>query len=360
MNRQQLITTVIGSTILGAAVVLAAWPEGNEATASRSTGPRPVQVATVISTSIDRSVRLPGVTRAADRATLSFAVPARLASRPVEVGDSVATGQVLATLDDHEYRLAERAAAAALTELEVRLAQARRDEQRVESLAAARAATAEEVEQIQAGTAALEAAHDAAAVRLDDTRRLLQESKLKAPFAGTITSVRLEPGEWASPGLPVVELSGSGVVEVVVEAPETVRSRVREGQEVQVELSFLDRIAMGNVTAVASAAGGAGRLFPVTVTLEPTPGLVDGLSAEVVLSLITESRLTVPLSAVLNPGSSRPAVFRIGDGHAERVEVELGHLVGDRIGIHGALTEGDQVAVAGHTALADDDAVEVF
>jgi multidrug efflux pump subunit AcrA (membrane-fusion protein) len=66
------------------------------------------------------------------------------------------------------------------------------------------------------------------------------------------------------------------------------------------------------------------------------------------------------MRSVLNPGSSRPAVFRVSDGRAERVFVEIGDVVGDRIVVDGALSAGDLIAVAGHTALAEGDAVEVF
>ncbi len=329
-------------------------------TALERAGPRVVRAAAVERSDSSREVRLPGVTRAARRATLAFTVPARVAVRPVEVGDRVTAGQLLARQDSDEYRLAERSSTAALAELEVRLAQAERDQARVVQLAAARAATTEELERARAATEAIRAAYDAASARLDDTHRRVQETTLTAPFAGTVTAVHLEPGEWAAAGAAVIDLTGAGAVEVRVDAPESIRAAIELGSRIEIELPMIGRVVAGRVAAVANAAGGAGGLFPVVIELEADPGVVAGLAAEVVLALKERSELTVPLGAVLDSGSSRPSVFRITDGRASRVPIEPGRLLGDRLTLRSAdLLEGDLVVVVGQTALVDGDPVEV-
>lgn len=361
MTRTHRPALVVGLIFLGSALALSLWPDAaaDGAVAPSAREAHVVRVAPVESRLAGRSLRLPGVTRAERRATLSFTVPARLAEREVEVGDAVRSGQLLASVDDREHRHAEQAAAAALAELETRLGQARRDLDRTARLADARAATDEELEQVRSAAGALEAAHAAAAARLGETRRLLREARLVAPFAGTVTAVYLEPGEWAAPGHPVVELSGRGGLEVRVEAPETVRARIGEGSPVAADLPFLRASVPGRVSSVADAASGAGGLFPVTVRLAPAEGVVAGLAAEVVLFLDPEPHLSVPLAAVVDPGSSRPSVFRIRGGVAERVAIRPGYLIGDRLTVDAELADGELVAVAGHTALADRDRVEV-
>ncbi len=360
MSSQQLPTSLIGLTILGAALALAAWPEPRpDRSAPAAVEARLVRVAEVVVDSSPRDLRLPGVTRAARRATLSATLPARLAERPVDVGDEVHAGQLVARLEDRELALAESAAAAALAELEVRTAQARRDLERAERLAASRAATLEEVEQAEAAAAALEAARDAARARLDEARRRLGETLVTAPFAATVTAVHLEPGEWGRPGGPILELAGSGAVEVEVEAPEGLRERLRAGAGVTVELPFLGRQVNGRIAAVGGAARGAGGLFPVRIALVPGEGLVPGLAVEVALPLEASPELTVPLAAVVDPGSGTPSVFRVVGGRAERVQITPGRVLKDRLTVTAGLAAGDRVAISGHTALADDDPVEV-
>jgi RND family efflux transporter MFP subunit len=361
MFSKRNLTFFLGTLFLGIAIAIGAWPAtGDSSSPSRDPGLRTVRVDTVDQTRDTRDVRLPGITRAAQRAALAFTVPARVAERPVEIGDRVRTGQVLARLDASEFTLANRGAEAALAELDARLDQARREEARVERLAAARAATAEELEKAQSGTSALVAARDAAASRVDETRRLLSETVLRAPFDGTVTRVKVEPGEWASPGATVIELSGTGVVEVRVEVPESLRGSIAVSTPARVALPMSGRTVVARVTSVSEAAAGAGSLFPVIVAVEPDAGVVSGMTAEVVLSLSSAASLTVPLASVLDSGSSRPAVFRIDGGNATRVAIRPGRLVGDRLTVTAdGLEEGDLVAIAGHTALVDGDRVEV-
>lgn len=358
MTREQLLTTITGFTILTAVVAITAWPEATATDTEERNQRRPVRVAQVAVGSDTETLRLSGVTRSVRHARLSFSLPARLALRPVEVGDRVAAGDLLARLDDREYVLAARAAEAAAEELDVRLTQSERDLDRVQRLVDARAATTEELERTAAAAAALLAARDAAEARVAETRRLVEESVLRAPFAGTVTAVAVEPGEWVSPGSPVVEIAGDGAVEVLVEAPESVYRRLAVGDAVRVELPFLGSFGAGTIAQVASAAG-PGRLFPVEVTLDPDPRLAPGLTADVVFGFETGPETSVPLRAVVNPGSTQPLVFRIADGVAAAVPVELGRVRGDRVAVIADLGSDDLVAVSGHTALRDGDPVEV-
>jgi hypothetical protein len=174
-----------------------------------------------------------------------------------------------------------------------------------------------------------------------------------------VTAAEIEPGEWVKPGTTVVEVAGDGVVEVVVEAPETVHHRVAIGQPVTVELPFIGVTTSGRVAKVAAAAAGPGELFPIEITVGDGDAVVAGLTAEVVLELPSGPELTVPLEAVINPGSSTPSVFRIAAGVAEEVEVDLGRVRGDRVAVEARLAADDLVAVTGHTSLRTGDRVEV-
>ncbi len=358
MKSTTLPTTLAGIALLGAAAALAAWPAAPK-NQEQQLRPAAVRVDEVIFTANRSGIRLAGVARAAQQARLSFVLPGRLASRTVEVGNRVRRGQVLAVLDSSEFLLAKAAAESALAELEVRLEQARRDEARVARLKAAKAATTEEVELAATALRALEASKRSADIRLAEAQRLITESRLIAPFDGTITGVDLEPGEWAGSGKTVVELAGENNLEVEVEVPETVFARLAEDQEVVVELSLRGAVTTGRVSSQARAAGGPGRLFPIVISLEPHPALVPGTTVEVLLEIEEEESLSLPLEAILNPGSSRPSVFRVEDGRAEQVFVKLGRLAGSRIAVVADLDVGDTVVVAGHTALADGDFVEV-
>lgn len=322
-----------------------------------------VEVARVEQATAHRELRFSGVTRAAKRARLSFPLGGRVVSRPVSVGHVVSKGDILARLDDRELKNALARAQGALAELAARRGQSQRDLERTQRLADAKAATDEEVERSRSGVEALAAAEDVAQAQLKETKRLLGETILRAPFAGTITEVFYEPGEFAVVGRPVVALSGDGDIELAVEVPESVMPFVDRGQEVTVDLPVVGLKVPGTIKSVARTALGAGRLFPVLVDIPATPGLTVGSTVELVLELSTDAALAVPVEAVINPGGYQPTVFRIvGDKapwQVEKLDIEVGNLLGEQVIVQGSLQVGDRIVVGGQRGLLHGESVEI-
>ncbi len=372
MNSQRrVLMTVIGIVTVGGAIYLAAGAEQtaeSQLEASSESGWKRVKVAAVEAAREHRELRFSGVTRAARRARLAFAIGGRVTARPVGIGDRVREGQLLARLDDRELRNAVDSARAALAELRARRVQSERDRDRARQLAAAKATTREELEHVGAALDALVAAEASASARLRESERLLGEARLQAPFAGTVTEVLLESGEFALAGRPVVILSGDGAVEIEVEVPESMISAVAAGDEVTVALPVLGRApATGRIKSVGRTAAGPGRLFPIVATLAADERVASGMTAELVLRLALDDGLTLPVEAVVNPGGRRSSVFRLvrdpGDdgatGRVEKVPVTVEGLVGDRVIVRGELGAGELVVVGGQRGLLDGERVEV-
>lgn len=353
---------LVAAATIGAAVYFAAPSQPRVGNETQTVTVKRVEVAEVVRSATERELSFSGVTRAVDRARLGFVLGGRLVSRSVEVGQTVAKGEVLARLDDLEVSNAVAGARSALAELQARRAQVERDVERAEALEKAKAATPEEVEKTRSGLAAMRAAEQAAAARLRETERLLGETVLKAPFAGTITEIFFEPGEMVTPGRPLLMLSGEGRLELEVEVPETVIGELAVGDKVQIVSSRSSRRATSTIHSVGRTALGPGSLFPVTVRLEPDQGWVAGSTAELVLSLAEDEALTVPVEAVINPGGRRPSIYQVQDtadgSRVRRVWVEIGALIEDRVVVRGDLDGGDLVVVGGQRGLLDGELVD--
>jgi RND family efflux transporter MFP subunit len=358
MRINHRISLIAGFVLIGAAVVLWAMPS-EKPLPTQGADPLRVLLDSVKATHTERSARFSGVTQAKNRAVLSFAVPARVLDRQIESGSKVARGQVLARLDNREFKNAVDLAQATFSELQTQLAQARRDHSRMERLAASDVVPVAQLENVSTRQAALESSLAAASARLNEAKRLLDEVELRAPFSGTVTKVYIQPGEWAVPGQPAIEVTGDGKIELLVQVPETMLDRVSEGQRVQVQLPFADnRLVPGRISAMAKAALTAGRLFPLKVDLADEPGVVAGLTAQLIIDLSTRGVLTVPLAAVVNPGASQPYVFIYANDQVSRRIVSIGGIIGNRIVVSGNLHEGDRVVISGQSQLTDGQRVE--
>jgi RND family efflux transporter MFP subunit len=346
----------------GAAVAVATLnrSSGGERLAGEAIRVHRVRAARVEFTRDAQQVRFPGIVAAVKRAKLSFTIGGRMESRPVEIGDHVEKGGVLARLDHRGISNGIASASAALLQINAHIEQVERDRRRFESLVKANASAAVKLERVMEKEKVLSATKAAAEVKLREAERLLEESTLRAPFAGTVTEVFLEPGEYATPGLPVVLLSGDRDLEIRVEVPESIISKLSVGDEVAIDLPVAGAKGLkGKIRYLGRAAGGRGRLFPVLTALEPTSRAVPGMTAEVEFRTDRGPALTVPLSAVINPAGQCPELFLVKAGKAEKVRVEVGRITGDRVTITGPLGRDDRVVCGGHLSLMDGDPVEV-
>jgi len=317
-----------------------------------------VATSPVVSERIARRLRFSGVIRATDRAVLSFTLAGRLLERPVAIGETVRAGQIVAQLDRKPFLNNLSVARGQLAELEARRDQSLRDSQRDRQLVAEKAAPAEELENVQAHAASLEAAITAARAHVDEAERQLEETSLRAPFDGTVIRVDAEPGELIA-GQGVLMISGDARLELEVAVPETIVTQLKADTVVAVGLPmFGNRIIEGRLAHPGRAAAGPGKLFPVVIRLD-NEDLIPGQSAELLLDLNSEPKLTVPIDAVLNPGGNRPRVFRVRDSRVLRVPVDIGLVSGTRVSVNGDLVAGDRVVTGGFFGLADGETVEV-
>jgi len=323
--------------------------------------PRSVRVAEVRALDAAREVRVSGVTRAGRRATLSFLVSGTMVERPVELGQAVHAGQMLARLSNPGLEPAVASAGARLRELDARLEQLGRDLRRAQELRGQGLISQGELERVQTDRDATAALRDLAAANLAEARNQLDEATLRAPFDASVDGVYFEPGEFVGPGQPVVQISASGDLEVELEIPESLIDRFAPGLEVGLVMSFLDgRRVAGSVVHVGDSGGVPGGLFPVEIRLSDEPGLRPGMTVELVLPVRTESGLAVPLAAILDPGTGRPRVFRVTDGRVEPVFVTVGQLFGDLVEVTGLLQPGDRVVITGVSSLTPGQPVEIL
>lgn len=329
-------------------------------------GDEPVQAPVVVRTAEVLAgeelapLRFAGVVRARQRAELTFQVSGTLHERPVEIGQQVAPGEVLATLRNPQLVPARDSARARLREIEAQLRQAEQEYQRAVTLRERGVLSEQDLEQLEARRDALEAGRGTARAAVSEAEQLLREGELRAPFAGTVEAVLAEPGEFVSAGRPVVRLSSAQGLEVEVRVPETLRTGLQPGDELPV-WRVMERGSEPLAGVVTEIGRGSrrGELYPLVVSIED-PALVPGVAVEVGVYRGRREALALPVLAVFR-SSDGPAVFRVRDSIAERVPVAVLQLAGEQVLVGGEhLQAGDQVVYAGLSRLVPGDRVEIL
>lgn len=305
-------------------------------------------------------LRFSGIVQAAQRATLTFQVSGTLRERSVELGERVEAGDLLARVYNPALEPATDSARARLQELVTQYDQAVREWERSSRLHERGVVSQQALEQLAARRDSLRASVATARASLAEAERLLEESVLRAPFAGRIEALLVERDEFVAAGQPVMRLSSPNGREVEVRVPAYLLDHIRLGQVLPV-WAVHDRnlpAVKGTVVEIAQGSAIRGELHPVLVSL-PEASLEPGQPVETGLTPSSVPAMSVPLLAVLrDPGGT--SVFRVRDNRADRIPVQVQRIVGEQVAVHSAsLKPGDQVVYAGMTRLADGDTVEI-
>jgi len=330
-------------------------PQAPSAAASSA----PVRVVAVRRETRPITLILPGVVQARQRGELSFLHAGFLAERRVARGQTVHTGDILAVLHNPALMPGAEAAQAEARRTQLDLDQLDREVRRLNDLHRRDLVPTEDLERIIARRDAAAQAHVQAEARLGEAREQLAEATLRAPYPATLGDWLLEPGEFAAAGQPVLVLSGSGELEVAVHLPIDWSVELAQGQAVAVRRRDRAELLDATIREIGTAA--PGRPAEVVVALsDPDHAWQSGQPVELVFKLDSEPALSVPLSA-LSPGAGgHSRLFRIEQDRALAIEVTTGPVRQGWIEVRGALAAGDQVVVAGHGRLLDDDPVRIL
>jgi RND family efflux transporter MFP subunit len=383
-RRRSWLVIVIGLLLI--AGVAGWWWQRPRALVVRTTTAQPVAAGSA-RTLLNGS----GYVTARRIATVSSKVSGKVVEVLVEEGRRVEANQVLARLDasnaEKSLALSEAqwaSAQRALAETKANLEQAQRTHQRTIKLAAEQIATQADLDRAEAEAKALEARLakqtadiDVAAREVDVWKQQVDDTIIRAPFAGIVTSKNAQPGEMISPmsaggftrtGIcTIVDMSS---LEIEVDVNESYINRVEPGQPVVATLdSYPDWRIPTKVIAIIPTADRGKATVKVRVGFEKLdPRILPDMGVKVAVqsaeraegsaaSAETAPRgVTIPKAAV-RQRDGRDIVWVVRDGRIARRAVTVGSVLDDTALIAGGLDAGDRVVVDGPTDITENSKV---
>ena len=150
----------------------------------------------------------------------AFRVGGKVMERRVDVGGTVSEGDVLAVLDDVDYKLTEEAASQQLEAAMTRVRQAQSDWRRLQDLKLDGSVSDSDEEHAQSELLTARAAAEAETRKLNLARNQVKYTILRASESGVVTAVRFEVGQVVAAGQPVIAIANEGEPEIVIDVPE--------------------------------------------------------------------------------------------------------------------------------------------
>ncbi len=279
---------------------------------------RPVRVVTIEERPGGDTVSLTGTVQAEATVDLAFRIDGRMTERLVNVGDTVAPGQLVARLDSENEENALRAARADLAAAMGQLTEAQNNYNRQSTLLRDGWTTKVRYDEARQTLETTQSRADAAQAQLNIAENQLSYTELFADSAGTVTAVGAEPGEVVQAGRMIVQVARKDGRDAVFDVPARIKDMAPAEPVIEVFLTLDPNVkTVGRVREVAP------RADPVTGTFEVKVGLTDPPAAMRLGSTVTgrmevgaASGIEIPASA-LTRADRQPAVWVVDPATAD-------------------------------------------
>ena len=250
----------------------------------------------------------------------AFRVSGKVASRKVDVGQKVRQGDVIAVLDNSDYKLAAEAAQQQLTAAEAQARQAESDRKRLNALKTDGSVSPSDDEKAQSNAQTTRATAEAEARKVELAHNRLEYTVLRASQDGVVTSVKFEVGQVVAEGQPVVSIAKEGEPEIVVNVPEDQWSVFKSSRYKATLTSVPDQpfeVVLRDLSPQAAATTRTFRARLKPATPRPLP---LGASATLVVDrpVADNAAATIP-AASITQNKGQPAVWVVRREGAETV-----------------------------------------
>src|SRR6184192_4110784 len=361
-----------------------------------------VEVATAAKPDAERpltALNASGYVTPRRRATIAAKITGRVTSVFFDEGTPVKQGQLLATLDDSDYKRALEAAKAdrdstqaAIADLEVQLRNAEIALRRAQQLRDSGVQTQEALDNARTTADSLRAKIALAKVqvaagetRIGVAQQAVDNCTIRAPFAGVVVSKDAQVGEMVSPNSAGGGFTRTGIATIVdmksneieVDVNESYIARVENGQQVTATLdAYPDKPIPSKVRTVIPTADRQKATVKVRITILNL-GKYDFILPDMGVKVAfleneqparrgkskdkekgPQAVAFIPKSAVRSDANVS-FVLLVRDGKVERRAVSLGLDRGTEVAVLSGVAPGDSLVVKGPESLHDGDKVEI-
>jgi membrane fusion protein, multidrug efflux system len=347
--------------------------------------PVPVQTMTAQTHAVPLLYTATGTVHPRTESQLSSQMMARVTSVKVHVGDHVAPGQLLISLDSQEataaYQKAEAGRAesqSAIAEADNNIAQAKANldlakltAQRMSDLFAKRSISQQEMDETNAKLKNAQASYEMARARREQLNNRIAEndaslqeaqttrgySSIHAPFAGIVTARNVDPGAMAMPGVPLLTIESGTGYRFHADLEESQIANVHLNDTVSVFLDALQREIPARVAEISPITDARSHSFTVKMDLPANAIVRAGQFGHVSFITGNKQAVTVPTSAVTEHGQLQ-SVFVNDHGTARIRLVTLGESREGQMEVLSGLEADDHIINPIPNGLADGDRVE--
>lgn len=303
-----LIRTIKGLFFLAVVLAGVAWMSGafndrispSEPHAPAQPSPSPsameqAMVENVVSLSYECAS---GTLESSKRTTISSRILGRIEKVLVVAGNRVSTGDTVIELEPSELETQVKQAEQSLQGAQAGLELAKAEETRTRTLLEQGVFTRQQHDQALSSLRTATAQVERLIQRLEEARINLSYAVIKTPVTGRVVDRLAEPGDTASPGVPLLRIYDPAKLRVEAPVRESLAVRLKVGDPIHVQIAALNKQMTGTISEIVPFSETGTRTMLVKVALPADQRLMGGMFARIAVPSEKKPRLYIPIQAV--------------------------------------------------------------
>ena len=310
------------------------------------------------------NIDFPAQISPSQKTVLAFKYAGKIKSINFESGDFVKKGQVIAIIDDTDYKVNLDAFSKKYEAAKAVAQNAEQQFARAETLYKGDALAKKDYDNALMQRNVVISTFKEASAGLQNARNTLNDTKIVAPYDGYIDKKVVDVGTVVPEGGPVVSFISNEITDISVNASVRDIEYIKNAENINFKDSTSDKIYNLKIKSIAQNPDSINLTYPVIFTfseLSENDKFLSGQTGTVTIVVKNKGKeeILIPINAVFEDKGSNVYLFK--DGKAVKTPIELGELrETDKISVVKGLKTGDKVIVAGVSKLADGDKVKLL
>jgi RND family efflux transporter MFP subunit len=296
---------------------------------------------------IDILFSAPGTVRAVTQSTLTSKVMGNVTRILVREGDRVKKGEPLLKIESKDIGAKIRQAEGALEAAKAALRNAEANFNRISDLFSRGSATRFELDGATLQLDSAKGRVTQAKGGVKEAQTMKQYALIRAPAAGLITRKRVEVGDQAAPGRPLLEFMDPSRLQFETFVPESKLSSLKIGRKVEVIIDAVgdERIA-GSIAEMEPSSDPVSHSTKIKIDLKDAGGALPGMYGRALIPTGKRRAVMIPQKAVFKRGQLT-AVYLLDKAQTLHFRlIQTGKLFRDQIEVLSGLAGGERIAVS--------------
>ena len=337
-------------TLVALSLLLVSCGSDSKETSNSKTPAIAVTVSSVNAENNSPFFTASGKIEAANAVTLSTRTSGYVDQIYVKVGDKVAKGKLLLSINNADLQAKRAQVNARITEARAAYNIAEKDYNRYKNLFADNSASQKEMDDMAANFEMAKARLEAANQMKNEINAQFKYVDIKAPFNGVVTNKFINTGDLANPGMPLISVEAPGNFEVKLTIPESEISQIENGAKVNVLVKSISETLIGEVTEVSTSANNTGGQYYVKINLEKTEApILSGMYTSVMFPTTKTSIsniVLVPKDVIVRRGQLS-GIYTVSQNQTALLRwLRLGKTYGDKVEVLSGLNSEEQFIVS--------------